>query len=137
MGKNKRINHFYIYILLLIVLSCKGLMKSNKNHTQFPKVYEYKNEQNTLHIQFEFLINNKFEYREISGLKKKFSQGIYKQENNSVILNSIYPYDLDSGMLKVSNWVEFINDTLIIHNDILKYEIYLLERQVPRNFRNK
>jgi hypothetical protein len=126
MGKNK-----IIYLMVIIVCSCRFHMNNGEvNSKILGDLYTYKNETSVLNIILELKNDYTFSFKQTSGFSVLYSEGLYKIENNNLILNTILPFE-DDGLIK-ANQIQFSNEKIKIKKNKLEYRDYTLKRVVYR-----
>lgn len=124
MGKNKVI----IFILFTLLTACSSNKQvfMKQQESVFGK-YSYRNQQNTIFISLEFMLDSSFVFEQISGLEKKYSKGNFKSINNGVIMiNSVY--DGAQGSIPPVSWINFNNKVLTMNKNKITYENYILTK---------
>lgn|SRR5690625_3473756 len=124
MGKNKVI----IFILFTLLTACSSNKQvfMKQQESVFGK-YSYRNQQNTIFISLEFMLDSSFVFEQISGLEKKYSKGNFKSINNGVIMiNSVY--DGTQGSIPPVSWINFNNKVLTMNKNKITYENFILTK---------
>ena len=122
-------------LMISMVISCVLMgCKIYNNSTNIISSYVFINEKRDICFEITLLEKDSFEYRDVMGLRRRFSKGIYKLEGEWLILNSIY--EGNSEIIPIS-WVVFEDERIRFTNKGLFYNDFFLKMKKYKDIYNR